>query len=260
MRALHALAAVVVAVIATSPAAAKSPCKVPRELLAFKAPLPVTTLSLTRKSEIHIVALGSSSTAGTGSSGLASSYPARLDDELDDRFPGREVRVSNFGKGGQLATDMMQRISSEVLPIKPALVIWQTGVNDAIQGVPVAAFRETLTTGVKTLLAAGIDVLLIDMQYYPKSERVGGYEDYVRVMREVADQTNVPLLRRFAIMKHLIKSGQFTSEQLLAPDSFHMNDLSYGCLATLLTDAIENDVKAGALDTSQVDPRSDRVR
>lgn len=240
----------------TAPAAAKrGNCNVPRDLLAFKAPLPVTTIALSRKPEVHVVALGSSSTAGAGASGLASSYPSRLDSELDSRFPGREVRVSNFGKGGQLADDMLERITTDVLPIQPSLVIWQTGVNDAIKGVPAIEFRETLTAGIKKLRAAGIDVILIDMQFYPRSERVAGYEGFVRVMREVAEETNVPLLRRFSIMKHLIKSGQYTSEQLLAPDGFHLNDLSYGCLATLLTDAIEDTIKSQGRDSSYLDLR-----
>lgn len=258
--ALGALVAVALTILGSLPAAALSPCKVPRELSAFKAPLPGTTLALTRKPAVHVVALGSSSTEGSGASGVASSYPARLDTELDDRFPGREVRVSNFGRGGQLATDMLKRITAEVLPLLPTLVIWQTGVNDAIQAVPVESFRETLWTGVKVLLAAKIDVVLIDMQFYPRSERVAGYEDYLRVMREVAGQADVPLLRRFAIMKYLIKSGQFTSEQLLAPDAFHLNDLSYGCLATVLSDAIEDTVKGGSRAASQLDLRPERLK
>jgi lysophospholipase L1-like esterase len=63
-------------------------------------------------------------------------------------------------------------------------------------------------------------------------------------MRVVAEGQNIPLFGRFAIMKHLVKSGQYTTDQLLAPDNFHLNDLSYGCLADLLADAIEEQVKS----------------
>ena len=64
---------------------------------------------------------------------------------------------------------------------------------------------------------------------------------------------NVPVFRRFSIMKHFIKSGQFTPAQLLSPDLFHMNDLSYGCLAGLMADAIEEQVKPflGTADTAR---------
>ena len=39
-------------------------------------------------------------------------------------------------------------------------------------------------------------------------------------------------------MKHLIDSAQFTTAQLLAPDQFHLNDLSYACLGNVLASAI----------------------
>jgi lysophospholipase L1-like esterase len=243
---------IVVTAGGSSAFAATKPCKVPSDLVNFRAPLPSTTLALMRKPVLKVVALGSSSTAGSGASGVSATYPSRLDSELDNRFPGRDAQVFNFGKGGQLAQDMLARITADVLPVKPSLVIWQTGVNDAIQGVPLNEFRQTLTTGIKILLDASVDVVLIDMQYYPRSERVAGYGDYLKVMREAADQFKIPLLRRFAIMKYLIKSGQFTSDQLLASDAFHLNDLSYGCLATLLADAVEETVKASARYTSHL--------
>jgi hypothetical protein len=41
-------------------------------------------------------------------------------------------------------------------------------------------------------------------------------------------------------MKHLISSGQFKPPELFAPDLFHQNDLSYGCISDLLADAIED--------------------
>jgi acyl-CoA thioesterase-1 len=221
-------------------ATADGPCKAPKELVNFAAPLPNLVRVLSTQRAAKIVTLGSSSTAGSGASGPNSSYPARLDGDLDARYRGHEFLVTNLGAGGQLATDMLERLELDVAPQAPALVIWQTGVNDAIQDVGVDKFRETLRTGVAQLKAAGTDVILVDMQYYPRSERVAGYGDYLAAMRKVAEEEKVPLFRRFLIMKHFLKSGQYTSDQLLAPDNFHLNDLSYGCLAMLLADAIEN--------------------
>lgn len=228
-------------------AAAQNPkhtCLVPKELGRFAAPLPNLTHSVMVTNGIHIIALGSSSTAGSGASSQLASYPARLDAELDRRFPRKDFIVTNYGTGGQLARDMLTRIREDVLLQKPALVIWQTGVNDAVQDVGVETFQTTLETGIRELKAAGIDVLLVDMQFYPRSERVAVYGDYLKAMRVVAEGQNIPLFGRFAIMKHLVKSGQYTTNQLLAPDNFHLNDLSYGCLADLLADAIEEQVKA----------------
>ncbi len=230
-------------------------CSVPRDLARFDYPLSRLSQAVIRDSVVHIIALGSSSTAGSGASSPQASYPARLDAELDRRFPGRDFQVANFGTGGLLARDMLERLHTHIISLKPALVIWQTGVNDAIQDVGLEDFRETMLRGVRDIKAAGIDVILVNQQFYPRSERVAGYTDYLRVMREVSEAERVPLFRRFSIMKHLVVSGQHTSQELLAPDNFHLNDLSYGCLADLMADAIDERIKAGRLTASQLQPQ-----
>lgn len=225
-------------------------CDVPRELVRLSASLPHFSRALAEGKPVEIIALGSSSTAGSGASSPQASYPARLQAELLRRFPGRDIEVHNFGVGGQMARDMLERIEANVLPMKPSLVIWQTGVNDAVQDVGVEAFRQTLERGIKLLKAEGVDVILVDMQFYPKSERVAGYRDYLRAMRAAAESNAVGYFPRHAIMKHMVRSGQHSPEQLLAPDNFHLNDLSYGCLADLMADGIEAQLKGGRLDSA----------
>jgi acyl-CoA thioesterase-1 len=229
-------------------------CTVPRELVHFTQPLPVLSHDIATKSEVNIVALGSSSTAGSGASSPDASYPARLQVDLEQRFPGRDFIVANYGTGGQSAADMLERMPG-VIEHPPSLVLWQTGVNDAINNVGVSQFRETLNRGIRMLKTAGIDVVLIDMQFYPRSERVAGYDDYLRAMRMAADEHQIPLFRRFAVMKHVVKSGQHSPNQLLAPDSFHPNDLSYGCLADLITEGLVEQIRAGRTNASRLELR-----
>jgi lysophospholipase L1-like esterase len=225
--------------------AAQPKCKAPRELVRFNAPLSNMRRALVSRSEFRIAAIGSSSTAGAGASSPRMRYPLRLEAELNRRFdPERNFIVANLGVGGQLAADMLARMASQVLPLEPQLVIWQTGVNDAIRGIAVQDFETTLVQGVDMLKHRGIDVILLDLQYYPRSDQVSNYLDYVGIMRKVAKEKNVPILHRFEIMKHLISSGQFTPPELLASDLFHLNDVSYGCLSTLLADAIEDGLAA----------------
>jgi lysophospholipase L1-like esterase len=235
-------AALAALLVFASSALAKPPCTAPKELVSFAAPLTNLVQAFKTTKFIKVVALGSSSTAGSGASSPHASFPSQLDDELERRFEGWDFKVTNLGVGGQLASDMLERIPRDVLPREPHLVLWQTGVNDAIRDVGVDSYRKTLKAGVELLRARGIDVIFIQMQYYPKSERVKGYADYLLAMQEVAAENEIPIFRRFSIMKHYIKSGQFTAAQLLSPDLFHMNDLSYGCLATLMGEAIEDQV------------------
>lgn len=213
-------------------------CRVGLEQIHFGPPLDNFIAAVKRSQIVRIVALGSSSTAGSGASNPQSTYPARLDVELDRRFPWRDFVVLNRGIGGDTARQMFSRLDHDVLAEHPSLVIWQTGVNDAIMAVPVAEFRDTLRAGIEKLKAEKIDVVLVDLQFYPKAERLPGYIDYLQAMRDVAAETNTAYFNRFKIMKHLVLTGRFTATELLSPDQFHMNDLSYGCLALQLADGL----------------------
>lgn len=229
-------------------------CDAPRDLVRLTEPLSATRRALSLGKPVDIVALGSSSTAGSGASSPQASYPARLESELQRRFPGRDIRVHNYGVGGALATDMLEKIEADIVAMRPSLVIWQTGVNDATRDVGVDNFRRTLDTGIDMLRKAGIDVMLVDQQFYPRSDRVANFRDYLRMMRTAADAHKVPLFSRYAIMRHMVKSGLHSPEQLLAPDNFHLNDLSYGCLADLMADGIEEIIAPPRVDAS-VRPR-----
>jgi lysophospholipase L1-like esterase len=226
-------------------AGAKPRCEAPASLVRFNAPLPKFAATLIANRPVHIVALGSSSTQGIGASSPKSCYPVRLQAELQRRFPESEITVDNLGVGGQLATDMLPRITKDVLPRKPTLVIWQTGVNDAMRHVDLETFRHTVERGIDRLQKAGIDVVLLDMQYFPRAEKVRDFARYLVAMRQIAEARKVPIVQRFAIMKHLVTSTQFTAQQLLAADLFHPNDLSYGCLGRLMADALQGEVVRG---------------
>ncbi len=217
----------------------------PAALLRFDAPLPKFSAALTSGQPVSVIALGSSSTQGIGASSPKACYPVKLQAELQQRFPQNKITVENLGIGGQLATDMLQRIKTDVIPRKPTLVIWQTGVNDAMRGVNVEKFRETVVAGIDQLQHAGIDVVLLDMQYFPKAEKVRDFPRFLVAMRQVAEQRRVPILQRFAIMKNLVTTAQFTAQQLLAADLFHPNDYSYGCLGQLMADALQGEVANG---------------
>lgn len=205
----------------------------------FNAPLPKLTQAIAAKKPVRIVALGSSSTQGIGASSPKACYPVQLQSELRRRFPGSKIRVDNLGIGGELATDMLPRIQKDVLPREPTVVIWQTGVNDAVRHVDLEKFRRTVFRGIDKLRKNGIDVVLLDSQYFPRAEKIHGFGRYVRAMRQIAKDRKVPLLQRFAIMRHWVKSARYRPREVLAKDLFHPNDVTYGCLGRFLADAMQ---------------------
>jgi lysophospholipase L1-like esterase len=213
-------------------------CTVPPDLLTFQAPLPKLLGAVRTNMPIRIVALGSSSTWGAGATSRAHTYPARLEQELRAAWPKSDVRVFNAGVGGQLARHMLARIDKDVAPRRPQLVLWQTGVNDAIKGVSIADYRQQLRLGVERLRAIGADVVLVDQQYYPSFKKVKDGPLYVEAMRNIAAELKVPMIQRYRIMQHLISSAQFTAATLLAPDQFHLNDRAYDCIGRLVAQSL----------------------
>lgn len=237
------MAAVLLATISAAPPAsvanARPSCKPPGAILEFSEPLPRLKQAIERSSgEIRIVAFGSSSTKGTGATSRDKTYPERLLMRLKERFPDRNIAVLNRGRGGDLASHMLARMDRDVIAAAPHLVIWQTGVNDAIQRIEPAQFRRSVETGLAKLAEQDIDVVLLNQQFYPGARRVSNYPLFVSLVREIGSQHGVPVFRRYELMSHLVATDQFSFDELLAPDRFHLNDLSYDCLGTALADAL----------------------
>lgn len=229
--------------VATGPAtkapAADNECAVPAKYLRFDHALPHAKARLNGGGGLEIVALGSSSTQGAGNSKPSADYPSRLQEELQARFPDVTVQVWNRGVGGQSAQDMVERLESDVLSVEPVLVIWQAGVNDALEEVPVEHFKDVLRYGIRTLQDDDTDIILMDMQWSPALGRLPNYQFYLDAMDEVSEEMKVPIFRRFDIMKAWVESGTADDEDLFSADGLHMPDWSYNCLAIDLAIAIE---------------------
>jgi acyl-CoA thioesterase I len=206
-------------------------CGIPPELASLGAPLPRTTQRLTAGQPLTIVALGSSSTEGIGATSPEFSYPSRLAAVLQARFPEVPIRVVNRGVSGELSPQMVARIERDVLPEHPDLVIWQLGTNSVLRDVDPAAEVEVARRGIELLKASGADVLLMDLQYAPAVLVHSGYREMLHVLSGVARSEDVPLFRRFAMMRHWAEDGQMTLPVMLAVDRLHMSNASYDCLA-----------------------------
>jgi len=214
-----------------------APCPSARpDLLAGGSPLPRTASRLAGGETLRIVTLGSSSTAGAGASSPDHAYPCRLETLLRDRRPGSPIEVINSGINGQLTADMVERLYRDAIEAEADLVIWQTGTNDALSRVDLDDFREQLERGADWLAQAGIDLILVDPQYFPGVRNPAAYERYVEVMAEVGAAHGVTVFPRYAIMRQW--AANRSGPAVLADDHFHMNDQGYGCIAELLSETI----------------------
>jgi hypothetical protein len=70
-------------------------------------------------------------------------------------------------------------------------------------------FRTAVDEGVAALQNAGADVILMNLQYSPRTETMISVPPYIDNMRVVAQQRDVPLFDRFAIMHQWNEQGDF---------------------------------------------------
>lgn len=218
-------------------------CTAPETLTALGAPLPRTARRLAEGKGLTIVALGSSSTYGTGASRPDLSYPRRLASLLQARIPAARIRVLNRGVGGELGANTQRRIAADVLPEKPDLVIWQVGTNDVLHDLAPERLTRSVRRGISQIKRAGADVILMDIQYAPAVLRHAGYRAAEHALWIAARMNGVALFRRFALMRDWAENGNMKIASMVGPDHLHMTDVSYDCLARQLSASILRDTQ-----------------
>lgn len=231
--------ATVIALSAAAPARAGDgvdACSVPDELLGFTAGLERTRARIAGGGTATILAIGSSSTEGVGATDADHTYPARLAVHLASRVPGAAVRVVNRGIGGEVVATTAARLRTEVAAVRPDLVIWQVGTNDAVRGVGLDVMAAIVEDGLVWLEAQDVDAVLMDPQFYPRIADNAGYWQAVTVIADLAARHGVPLVRRFDAMRYW--AGRPQPVSMLSGDAFHMNDQGYECIAGMIAGSL----------------------
>lgn len=213
------------------------PCLRPKG--AVSASLPRVARKLHAGEPITIVALGSSSTAGYGTTSSTYTYPSRLAEQLRRKYPRARITVINRGMGGQEVRQMMERLQSSVLDSNPDLVIWQLGTNTVVRGEDSSGIAALVEAGVAKIQAAGADVVLIDPQYVPAvTAKKEGASRMVKLISEVARLRHASVFPRFEVMRQWHEDEKLPFESFSISDGLHMNDWGYACFAQLLGDTI----------------------
>ncbi len=214
-------------------------CSAPGELARFTHGLPRLADRVAHRAPITIVAVGSSSTAGTGASSPAATYPGRLEALLRERAAGAmPITVFNRGVGGEEIRNMLARFDRDVIAEKPDLVLWQLGTNSVLHDDDIGGNGALLAGELAVLKQIGADVVLINPQYAPKVLAHPDLAKMIELISATAKSSSVELFDRFAIMKYWRETSGMPFEAFLSPDLLHMNDWGYDCVAQLLAAAI----------------------
>lgn len=215
-------------------------CYVPDDLLSEPGRLPGLSAALVRgKGDLLVIMLGSESTnpsparpasvpSNTASSDAGSSVSSRLRatlaaaarnplaERLQERLiqdlgplpPGRTIHVESVGRRNSTVAEQASLINKQVLPRKPALVIWNLGRTDTRRGLPPANMARALDRGLEQLRRQHIDTIVMDPPYHPQFEafyRTDDYRQYIRWTMNLHDQ---PYLHRYDMIDYWASTGR----------------------------------------------------
>jgi hypothetical protein len=176
---------------------------------------------------LDVVVIGSASSTLAGPAGIKEAFPARLEAALNERLKGVAVKVTTYAKARQTAVDMEQQFGRILKSDKP-------GDPDE--------FSAALETGINEIQSAHSDVILMNMQYSPRTETMIAVTPYADAMRIVALQHEVLLFDRFAVMKHWSEMGTFDLNEITKKidTAGHVHDCIGRLLAQLIVDAAKS--------------------
>lgn len=241
---------------AAPPAAVSARCDTGLDLTRFDAPLKRVSARIAAHEPVTIVAIGSSSTAGAGASSPDHSYPNRLGVELRTLFPGQAFNVINKGVNGEEVADMLRRFDDAIVANKPDLVLWQLGTNSLLRDHEMTDRGASIRQGLTKIRAIGADVVLVDPQYAPKVVAKPHAVKMVNFMSGFAKEENIPVFRRFHVMKRWADVDRLPFSAFITPDDLHMNDWGYGCMAKGLSLAIADAVKRPVMAVQAVEAKA----
>lgn len=156
-----------------------------------------------------IVVLGDSLSYGLGSE-TSHGYIGVLQKRLG-------VEIVNKGVNGDTSKMALDRLQTDVLDLKPALVLVELGGNDFMQKVPVDETFANLDRIIATVQAQRTPVLLIGVQSGLFGNKAG------KRYRQLADQRHTGLVANAL--------GNILTQADLKSDAIHPNDKGYEKMA-----------------------------
>jgi len=228
---------------ATPAPAPPEKCDVPQALVESDTDLVRALNEAKDRHRLDISVIGTGSSGLSGPDGAHFAYPARLEEALKARLIGTDIKVTAHIQLRATTAAMSAGLATILADDKPALVVWQAGTADALSGVEPEEFRTSLDEGVAAIQAAGADVILMNMQYSPRTESMLDVSAFADVMRVVAQQRDAALFDRLAIMHYWNDAGTF--DLYAATKKYDMARRVHDCIGWALASQIIN---AGHLD------------
>lgn len=237
-------------------------CVVPESLLSSPTRLPGLTASLVRgKGDLLVLVLGSESTnpntplkgglaalrksAQPRQTPFAGRLEARLTYDLPP-MPNRAIKVESIGRRNATVGEQAALIGKQVLPRKPALVIWNIGRADARRGMPPARMARALDKGLEQLRKQNIDTIVLDPPYHPQFEALYRTDDYRQYLRWTMNLHDQPMMRRYDMIDYWASTGRIDLDSGDAGRQETAVVFTETCIAYQLSRMIDKSLDRGA--------------
>lgn len=188
-----------------------------------------------RGERVTVGFLGGSITQGSLASRQENCYASRVYRWWQEHFSNTEF--INAGIGGTTSQFGAARVEDDLLRYRPDMIFVEFSVND--DNTPF--FMETYEGLVRKILSAGVAVMLIHNVRY---DNMVSAED---VHREIGQYYSLPCVSMKSTIYPLVASGEIPNRQI-TPDDLHPNDEGHAMVASVITYALDEILRAEAQD------------
>jgi acyl-CoA thioesterase-1 len=182
---------------------------------------------------IRYVALGDSYTIGTATRAPAERWPDQLVARLSTSSPTLEL-IENLGVNGFTSRDLIEVELPQLVSLEPGFVTVLVGVNDVVQGVAEAAYRENVSLILDDLLsrlppARILAVTTPDYTVTPRGADYGNPAAQAEAIRRFnAAIAELAAERGIAVVDiHDLSLDAATDRSLVADDGLHPSGAQY---------------------------------
>ena len=195
---------------------------------------------------LRYVALGDSYTIGTATRSPAERWPDQLVARLRSALPNLDL-VANLGVNGFTSRDMIEKQMQELAALEPGFVTVLVGVNDIVQGVPEAAYRENVTIILDELLSRLPPgrLLVVTTPDYTVTPRGGDFGDLAQQSAEIR-RFNAAIaelatgLGISVVDVHDLSLEAATDRSLVADDGLHPSGAQYARWVDRIAPVVED--------------------